>query len=157
MDISEVSRRAGLPSSTVRFYANKGLITAIGAAGERRRFTPGVLDQLALIALGRAGGLSLDEIAAMLPADGAPRVDRRRLLEKADEIDATVKRLKAMSQGLRHAAQCPAPSHMQCPKFRQLLKAAAAGRLKPPTAEPAQAIQRFSAGPDSPASGARGD
>lgn len=157
MDISEVARRAGLPSSTVRFYANKGLITAINAAGERRRFTPEVLDQLALIALGRAGGLSLDEIAAMLPADGAPRVDRRRLLEKADEIDAMVKRLKAMSQGLRHAAQCPAPRHMQCPKFRLLLNAAAAGKLKPPAAAPAQAIQRLSAGPDRPASGAHGD
>ena len=38
-----------------------------------------------------------------------------------------VKRLKAMSEGLRHAAVCPAPSHVACPSFQRLLKAAAAG------------------------------
>jgi hypothetical protein len=32
-----------------------------------------------------------------------------------------------MRDGLRHAAACPAPSHMECPKFRQLLRAAASG------------------------------
>ena len=70
MDISDVARRTGLPASTLRFYEKKGLITAVSQAGERRRFAPDVLDQLALIALGQAGGLSLDEISAMLPVDG---------------------------------------------------------------------------------------
>lgn len=129
MDISEVVRRTGLPASTLRFYENRGLITAVSAAGERRRFAPGVLDQLALIALGQAGGLSLDEIQAMLSPEGALRVDRQLLLDKADDIDATVKRLRAMSEGLRHAAVCPAANHAQCPTFQRLLKAAA-GRVK---------------------------
>ncbi|AVG40269.1 helix-turn-helix domain-containing protein [Achromobacter insolitus] len=129
MDISEVARRTGLPASTLRFYESKGLIKAASAAGERRRFAPGVLDQLALIALGQAGGLSLDEIQAMLSPEGALRVDRKLLLAKADSIDATVKRLRAMSQGLRHAAECPAANHAQCPTFQRLLKAAA-GRVK---------------------------
>lgn len=129
MDISEVARRTGLPASTLRFYESKGLIKAVSAAGERRRFAPGVLDQLALIALGQAGGLSLDEIQAMLSPEGAWRVDRKLLLAKADSIDATVKRLRAMSQGLRHAAECPAANHAQCPTFQRLLKAAA-GRVK---------------------------
>ena len=129
MDISEVARRTGLPSSTVRFYEKTGLIKALSSAGERRRFAADVLDQLALIALGQAGGLSLDEIRAMLPVDASPQVDRSVLLAKADEIDATIKRLRAMSAGLRHAAECPAASHVECPKFQRLLKAAA-GRVK---------------------------
>src|SRR3990167_7201212 len=37
------------------------------------------------------------------------------------------KRLKAMSEGLRHAAVCPAPSHAACPSFPRLLQAAAGG------------------------------
>jgi len=130
MDISEVARCTGVPASTLRFYEKKGLIQATSPAGERRRFSPDVLDQLALIALGQAGGLSLDEIHAMLSPAGAPRVDRTVLLAKADEIDATIKRLRAMSEGLRHAAECPAPSHAQCPTFQRLLKVAAAARLK---------------------------
>ena len=130
MDISEVARRTGVPSSTLRFYEKKGLISATSPAGERRRFTPDVLDQLALIALGQAGGLSLDEIGAMLSPSGTPQVDRKVLAAKADEIDATIKRLRAMSEGLRHAAECPAASHAQCPTFQRLLKVAAAGRLR---------------------------
>lgn len=130
MDIAEVSRRTGLPSSTLRFYENKGLIVASRGAGGRRYFAPDVLQQLGLIALGQAGGLSLDEIQAMLSPQGAPRVDRVLLLAKADEIDETVKRLQAMSKGLRHAAACPAANHADCPSFRRLLKAAAEGRLK---------------------------
>ena len=47
MDISEVARRTGLASSTVRFYEKTGLIKATSSAGERRRFAPDVLDQLA--------------------------------------------------------------------------------------------------------------
>ncbi len=129
MDISDVARHTGLPSSTLRFYEKKGLITVVSAPGERRRFTADVLDQLALIALGQAGGLSLDEIQAMLPPDGELRVDRQRLRSKADDIDATIKRLQAMSQGLRHAADCPAANHAQCPTFQRLLKAAA-GRVR---------------------------
>jgi DNA-binding transcriptional MerR regulator len=129
MDISEVSRRTGLPSSTVRFYEKTGLITATSAPGERRHFTANVLDQLALIALGQAGGLSLDEIRIMLPSEGVLQIDRTLLLAKADSIDTTIKRLKAMSQGLRHAAECPAPDHTQCPNFQRLLKVAA-GKVK---------------------------
>lgn len=130
MDIAEVAKRTHLAASTLRFYEKKGLIQAARSAGGRRDFPPRVFEQLALIALGQAGGLSLDEIGAMLSPEGAVHVDRTLLLAKADDIDATIKRLRAMSQGLRHAAACPAPSHAECPSFRRLLKVAASGRLK---------------------------
>lgn len=130
MDISKVVTHTGIPASTLRFYEKKGLIQTISPAGERRHFAPEVLDQLALIALGQAGGLSLDEIHAMLSPSGTPQVDRNLLLAKADEIDATIKRLRAMSKGLRHVAECSAPSHTQCPKFQHLLQVAAKSKLK---------------------------
>ncbi len=130
MDIAEVSKRAGVPASTLRFYEEKGLIASTGRQGMRRRFAPGVLDQLALIALGQAAGFSLDEIGSMFSPAGRASIDRKQLSAKADEIDATVRRLKAMSDGLRHAAACPARSHAECPTFQRLLKAAAAGALE---------------------------
>lgn len=129
MDIAEVARRSGVPASTLRFYEQKGLIASLGREGLRRRFDPRVLDQLALIALGQASGFSLDEIGTMFSPDGQPSIDRRMLSAKADEIDGMVKRLKAMSAGLRHAAVCPAPSHAECPTFQRLLRAAATGAL----------------------------
>lgn len=130
MDISEVARRTGVPSSALRFYERKGLIASVAAAGSRRRFAPVVLDQLALVALGQAAGLSLDEIRAMLSPNGAPRIDRQLLADKADEIDESIRHLRAVSRGLRHAAACPARNHAECPSFRKLLKAAASGALE---------------------------
>lgn len=127
MDISEVAKRSGVPASTLRFYEEKGLIASVGRRGLRRLFNADVLEQLALIALGRAAGLSLDEIAPMLGTAGHPRIDRKLLMDKAEELDETIRKLTAMRDGLRHAAVCSAPSHMECPKFRRLMGLAAVG------------------------------
>ena len=129
MDIAEVAKRSGVPASTLRYYEEKGLIASSGRSGLRRRFVPGVLDQLALIALGQAAGFSLDEIASMFSAGRSPGISRPMLVAKADEIDATIVQLRAMSRGLRHAAACRAPSHAECPTFQRLLRAAASGTL----------------------------
>lgn len=125
MDIAQVARRTGVPASALRYYEKKGLIRSVGRDGLRRTFAANVLEQLALIALGQSAGLSLDEISAMLSPQG-PKIDRAVLAAKADEIDATIVHLRAVSRGLRHAAACPAPSHAQCPTFQKLLKTAAA-------------------------------
>lgn len=130
MEISAVARVSGVPASALRYYESKGLIRAMAREGGRRHFAPEVLDQLALIALGQAAGFSLDEIRVMFTPGGAPNIDRAMLSAKADELERMVKRLKAMIEGLRHAAACPAPSHAACPSFQRLLKAASAGALE---------------------------
>lgn len=129
LDIAEVARRADAPASTLRFYESKGLIASVGRHGLRRLFDPSVLERLALIALGRAAGFSLDEVAHMLAPDGTLHIDRQMLVAKADELDKTIRKLSIMRDGLRHAAACPAPSHMECPTFRRILQAAASGAI----------------------------
>jgi DNA-binding transcriptional MerR regulator len=129
LDIGEVAERAGVPASTLRFYEEKGLIRSIGRRGLRRLFDSRVVERLALISLGRAAGFSLDEIALMFGPDGRPRIDRDMLAAKAAELDKTIRTLTAMRDGLRHAAACRAPSHMECPKFRRLLRAASDGAI----------------------------
>ena len=125
MDIAEVAKRSGFAASTLRFYEQKGLIASVGRRGLRRVFAAGVLERLALIALGRSAGFSLDEIARMFAPDGRPQIDRRALVAKADNLERTIRKLCAMRDGLRHAAVCPAPSHLECPTFRRLLRSAA--------------------------------
>ncbi|HPH12984.1 MAG TPA: helix-turn-helix domain-containing protein [Burkholderiaceae bacterium] len=132
MDISEVSKRSGLPASTLRYYEERGLIASVARQGLRRMFAPEVLEQLSLISLGQAAGFSLNEISQMFSADRRPSIDRQMLASKADQIDAMITRMHAMSDSLRHAAKCPAPSHMECPSFRRLLKAATTGTLGNP-------------------------
>ncbi len=128
LDIGEVAKRARLPVSTLRYYEEKGLIVSVGRRGLRRQFDAGVLQRLALVALARAAGFPLDEIAPMFTPNG-PRLDRKQLAAKADELDQKVRELSAIRDSLRHAAACPARTHMECPTFRRLLRAAAAGTI----------------------------
>ena len=132
LDISEVAKRSSVPASTLRYYEEKGLVASIGRRGLKRLFDPGVLERLALIALGRAAGFSLDEIGSMFAADGTPRIDSVMLAAKADSLDETIRRLAILRDGLRHAAACPAPSHLDCPKFRRILKGAASRAPRAP-------------------------
>lgn len=122
-----VAKRSGVPASTLRYYEEQGLIASTGRAGLRRVFGPDVLERLQLVALGRSAGFSLAELARMFAAGGRPRIDRRLLARKAEEVDRTLRKLTALRDGLRHAAVCPAPSHFECPTFRRLLAGA-----KPP-------------------------
>lgn len=124
LDIGEVVKLTGVPPSTLRYYEQEGLIRSIGRSGLRRQFHASVLDRLALIALGREALFSLREIGTMLTPHGPPRIDRAKLQRKADDLDRTIRGLVALRDGLRHAAACRAPSHLECPTFRRLVRAA---------------------------------
>ncbi len=130
MDISEVAKQSGVPASTLRFYEEKGLIKSIGRQGLRRVFDNNIIERLSLIALGRAAGVSLDEMASMLGAGDSPNIDRDLLVKKANELDNTIQKLIAMRDGLQHAATCSAPSHMECPRFRRFMSLAASNVIK---------------------------
>ena len=130
MEISQVAKKSGVSASTLRFYEEKGLITSIGRQGIRRVFSPNVLERLELIALGRAAGFSLEEIAGILGNEAKPEIDRELLLRKANELDGTIKKLTAMRDGLKHAAACTAPSHLECQRFRRLMNLAGTGAIK---------------------------
>ena len=135
MDIGKVARWSGLPASTLRYYEERGLIRSIGRNGLKRVFGESVLQRLALIALGRTAGFSLDDIAAML---AGPQIDRQLLESKAAELDQTIRRLSAIRDGLRHAAVCPAENHLACPKFQRLMDIAAKQAAKGRHASPEQ-------------------
>ncbi|GGM73945.1 MerR family transcriptional regulator [Lentzea pudingi] len=119
--IGEVVRRSGVPASTLRYYEERGLIASVRRQGLTRVFSPAVLEQLALIAVCRTAGFSLDEITRMFSPDGRPSPNREMLAAKADELNATIRRLAVMRDDLRHAAACPAPTHLECPSFRRVL------------------------------------
>lgn len=129
LDIGEVAQASGLPASTLRFYEEKGLIASVGRNGLRRQFGAGVLLRLDFIALGRRAGFSLEEIGGMFTKRGRIRIDRKQLLKKADDLDRNIRHLMAMRDGLRHAAECKAHSHFECPKFQRLLRLAAKRRV----------------------------
>ena len=134
LDISEVAALTGTKASALRYYEEQGLITSVGRRGLKRLFEPAVVQQLAFITLGKSAGFSLEEIAAMLGPGGvsllicrssssalAWSISREKLHARADELDRQIKRLTHLKDAIRHVADCPHSSHMDCPTFRRLL------------------------------------
>jgi hypothetical protein len=78
--------------------------------------------------MGQAAGFSLDEIRDMFGKDGRSNVPRSDLRAKAAELDHKIRRLTALRNTLLHVAECPAPSHLDCPKFQRLMRIASRAR-----------------------------
>ncbi len=121
LDIGEVAEKSGNKPSALRYYEEAGLISSVSRHGLRRQFAPEVLLQLKLISMGKSAGFSLSEIAGMFGRNGMPDLPRATLHAKAEEIDRKIRELTALRDTLRHVADCPAPSHMECPTFRRLV------------------------------------
>ena len=143
IDIGALARASALPPSTLRYYEDLGLIESVARNGLRRQYREDTLLQLALIALGKGAGFSLAQIKAMFDQDRQPDLPRPGLprpglLQRADELDRQARRLASLAKLLRHVAECPAPSHLECARFRKLLQAAcptpALARLLAPAA-----------------------
>ncbi|MEN1727844.1 MAG: MerR family DNA-binding protein, partial [Pseudomonadota bacterium] len=109
----------------------RGLIQSIGRRGLRRVFGNDVRVRLCLIALGQAAGFSLDEIREIFTSGENLEINRQKLLAKAEELDEKIERLKTIRDGLRSTADCPAPSHLECPNFLRVLDAAGKGLIPP--------------------------
>lgn len=124
LDIGEVSEASGIPPFTLRYYEDIGLITSIGRHGLRRQFGPETPLKLALIVMGKSAGFSLSEISQMFGDDGVPNLPWDELHARANDLDRPIDELTTLRNAMRHVADCPAPSHMECPIFRRLVRVA---------------------------------
>src|SRR5918993_227396 len=69
LSIGEVARRAGVATSTVRFYDRRGLLTADARRSGQRRYRVETLRRLVFIGTVQDAGLSLEAIAGVLDAE----------------------------------------------------------------------------------------
>ncbi len=119
LTISETSRRSGVAASALRYYEERGLISAEREGSGHRRYPRPVLRRIAFIVFAQRVGLTLDEVAAelsKLPPQGVPtRRDWSRLSstwsERIDERIAELERLKA---GLTECIGCGCLSLDRC-------------------------------------------
>lgn len=117
-----LAETCGLTASARRYYEQQGLIHSSARHGLRRQYLPNVLLQLGLINMGKAAGFSLTEIAAMFGRDGLPNLPRAELNDRADALERRMREIEILSRALRHVADCPAPSHLECPSFQKLMR-----------------------------------
>ena len=64
LTIGELAQRAGVATSALRFYEDKGLIESERTEGNQRRYARAALRRVALLRAAQAVGLSLSEAAA---------------------------------------------------------------------------------------------
>ncbi|HXQ45074.1 MAG TPA: redox-sensitive transcriptional activator SoxR [Caulobacteraceae bacterium] len=75
LSIGDLARRTGLTVSAIRFYEQRGLVTAIRTAGNQRRFARSDIRRLSFALIAQQLGLSLGQIEtelATLPAGRTP-------------------------------------------------------------------------------------
>ncbi|CAI0732542.1 Zn(II)-responsive regulator of zntA [Serratia quinivorans] len=121
LDIREIADLTGVTPSALRYYEKKKLIKPVGRNGLRRQYKESVIDKLKLIALGQAAGFSLDEIATMFSPENKLALDRVQLLQRAKEIDGTIRKLQLLSRGLKHVAYCTKTEHSECEEFKKIV------------------------------------
>jgi DNA-binding transcriptional MerR regulator len=105
LTIGEVARRAGVATSTVRFYERRGLLTADARRSGQRRYHDESLRRLVFIGMLQDAGLSLDDIAGVLGATHVAdwkAIARRRL----GVLDAEITRLQRARDYLEGALLC---------------------------------------------------
>lgn len=116
--IGEVARRAGVRPSAIRYYESIGLLPEPERIAGRRRYTTETLRTLSVIGAGQRAGLSLDEIRALLAADGSVSEELRAIAErKLPEVEALIERAQLVRAWLEAAASCRCPTLEECPLF----------------------------------------
>lgn len=107
--ISEVAAQTGFSASALRYYERIGLVEPGRTAAGYRKYDRRSVERLRFIARGKDLGLSLDEIAELLPAwDGADCRDvagplAERVAQKAREARSRIAELAALAEGLEVA------------------------------------------------------
>ena len=110
LTIGEVARRAGVQASTLRYYESIGLLPSPQRVHGQRRYTPEVLQLLAVIQLAKTVSFSLEEIRALLydTSMTARPSERWRILacHKLAEVEAVIAQAQQMKYLLEEAIAC---------------------------------------------------
>lgn len=110
--LRDVAGVRGVSAITVNGHASE---VSSCSFDEQQFLLETALDEIGDSTARRRAGFSLEEISGMFGNNGAPNLPRAALHEKAAALDRQIRQLTALRDTLRHVAECPAPSHMECP------------------------------------------
>lgn len=130
--IGEMARRTGLAVSAIRYYEQRGLVTAQRTGGNQRRFRRADIRRLSFILIAQRLGLGLAEIEAelaRLPTDRPPTALDWQVLSRSfrKEIDARIGMLSRARGKLDDCIGCGCMSLQKCQRFNRGDSAGAAG------------------------------
>jgi MerR family redox-sensitive transcriptional activator SoxR len=121
LTIGEAARRAGIPTSAIRYYERIGLLPEPDRLGGQRRYDADVLGKLGFIGVAQSAGFKLREIKELIKgvdrADGLGGQMRSLSSQKLDEVEALLERTKAMKGWLEVAKECGCATPAECALF----------------------------------------
>jgi MerR family copper efflux transcriptional regulator len=109
MNIGELARRSGVPSTALRYYEKAGLLPESPRTHSGyRTFQPDTLPRLAFIRAAQAVGLTLAEIREVISiraAGAAPCAHVLELIERhRNEVRSRIRELQRLERDLDHLA-----------------------------------------------------
>jgi MerR family redox-sensitive transcriptional activator SoxR len=121
LTIGEVARRAGVATSSIRYYERIGLLSEPERSQGQRRYNTDVLGKLGFIGVAQSAGFKLREIKELIngvdSANGMGEQMRSLSSRKLDEVEALLERTKAMKGWLEVAKECGCASPSECALF----------------------------------------
>jgi len=119
LTIGEVARRAGMRTSRIRYYEAQEVLPEPERSSGKRRYSPDVLRQLAIIDAAQRVGFTLDEIRELLGSRDRPAHERLRRLaqRKLPEVDGLIERATAVRRLLEVCTECDCESVDVCDLF----------------------------------------
>jgi MerR family transcriptional regulator, redox-sensitive transcriptional activator SoxR len=110
LTIGEMAVRAGVKSSTLRYYESIGLLPAAKRTSGQRRYQEDTLQLLRVLQLAQDAGFTLAEMQTLVHgfAPGTPPAVRWQELasKKLVELDVQLERIKHMQDILHTALEC---------------------------------------------------
>ena len=121
LTIGDVAQRAGIATSSIRYYERIGLLPEPDREGGQRRYDPDVLGKLGFIAVAQDAGFKLREIKELIAdvdgADGMAEPMRALSSRKLEEVEALLERTRAMKGWLEVAQECGCATPEECALF----------------------------------------
>lgn len=121
LTIGEIARRAGVATSTVRYYESIGVLPEPERERGQRRYDESVLGKLGFIGVAKEAGFSLSEIRELMERaeDGNGMGGSMRSLssQKLDEVEALLERTQAVKGWLEVAKECGCLTPAECALF----------------------------------------
>ena len=110
LTIGEVAKRAGVNTSTIRYYERIGLLPKSRRVNKHRRYEESILQSLAVIDFAQRAGYTLAEINGLFHGfePDTPPAERWQVLagQKLPQIDALIARAQEMKRLLEQTQQC---------------------------------------------------
>jgi MerR family redox-sensitive transcriptional activator SoxR len=119
LTIGELAERAGVATSAIRFYEEKGLVRSTRTTGNQRRYEKSTLRRVAFVRAAQRVGLTLEEVAealSTLPEGRTPtKSDWHRISrEWKPRLEEQVRRIRLLEQRLDSCIGCGCLSLKSC-------------------------------------------